>query len=97
MFQYERAYCYARPTHEYLGFSAGLDFETKLLVKEDAPALLQQALASPHWTPCVVAMSGVTDPSAGGAPLATEPPLSGGVRGISQSGGDYHQEPPGDP
>ncbi|MFQ5691918.1 MAG: PA0069 family radical SAM protein [Nitrospinota bacterium] len=55
-------YCYARPTHEYLGFSAGLDFETKILVKEDAPRLLREALASPRWTPQVVAMSGVTDP-----------------------------------
>src|SRR5262249_11981244 len=35
-------YCYARPTHEYLGFSAGLDFETKILVKEDAPELLRR-------------------------------------------------------
>lgn len=55
-------YCYARPTHEYLGFSAGLDFETKILVKTDAPLLLRQALASPRWQPQVVAMSGVTDP-----------------------------------
>ncbi len=55
-------YCYARPSHEYLGYSAGLDFETKILVKEDAPALLRKALASPRWRPQVVAMSGVTDP-----------------------------------
>ena len=55
-------YCYARPTHEYLGFSAGLDFETKILVKEDAPALLRKELASPRWEPKVVAISGVTDP-----------------------------------
>ncbi|MBI2881116.1 MAG: PA0069 family radical SAM protein [Candidatus Tectomicrobia bacterium] len=55
-------YCYARPTHEYLGFSAGLDFETKILVKEDAPGLLRKALSSPRWRPQVVAMSGVTDP-----------------------------------
>ena len=55
-------YCYARPTHEYLGFSAGLDFETKILVKEDAPDLLRRELASPSWKPQVVAMSGVTDP-----------------------------------
>ncbi len=55
-------YCYARPTHEYLGFSAGLDFETKILVKEDAPALLWKALSSPRWKSQVVAMSGVTDP-----------------------------------
>ncbi len=55
-------YCYARPTHEFLGFSAGLDFETKILVKQNAPALLRDALMSPRWTPEVVGMSGVTDP-----------------------------------
>lgn len=55
-------YCYARPTHEYLGFSAGLDFETKILVKEDAPELLRRELSSPSWKPQVVAVSGVTDP-----------------------------------
>jgi DNA repair photolyase len=55
-------YCYARPTHEYLGFSAGLDFETQILVKHDAPDLLRRALAAPHWHPQVVALSGVTDP-----------------------------------
>jgi DNA repair photolyase len=55
-------YCYARPTHEYLGFSAGLDFETRILVKRDAPALLRAALLSPRWTPRSIAMSGVTDP-----------------------------------
>ncbi|MEK6661252.1 MAG: PA0069 family radical SAM protein [candidate division NC10 bacterium] len=55
-------YCYARPTHEYLGFSAGLDFETKILVKEDAPDLLRGELSSPGWKPQVLAVSGVTDP-----------------------------------
>jgi DNA repair photolyase len=55
------AYCYARPTHEYLGYSAGLDFETKILVKERAPELLRRELAAPRWTPQVVALSGVTD------------------------------------
>lgn len=54
-------YCYARPTHEYLGFSAGLDFETRILVKEHAPQLLREELASPKWRPAVVAISGVTD------------------------------------
>ncbi|MFY9610514.1 MAG: PA0069 family radical SAM protein [Blastocatellia bacterium] len=54
-------YCYARPYHEYLGFSAGLDFETKILVKENAPELLREELASPKWQPKVVAISGVTD------------------------------------
>ena len=55
-------YCYARPTHEYLGLSAGLDFETKIFVKEDAPELLRRELASPKWQPQTVAISGVTDP-----------------------------------
>jgi DNA repair photolyase len=54
-------YCYARPTHEYLGFSAGLDFETRILVKHDAPELLRKALSSPRWRPRVLALSGVTD------------------------------------
>ncbi|KPK66010.1 MAG: radical SAM protein [Gemmatimonas sp. SG8_38_2] len=55
-------YCYARPSHEYLGFSAGLDFETKILVKEGAPELLRAALSSPSWKPQTILMSGVTDP-----------------------------------
>jgi DNA repair photolyase len=55
-------YCYARPTHEYLGFSAGLDFETKILVKKDAPQLLRGELASPKWQPQILGLSGVTDP-----------------------------------
>jgi DNA repair photolyase len=56
------SYCYARPTHEFLGFSAGLDFETKILVKENAPELLRRELSSPRWQPRMVAISGVTDP-----------------------------------
>ncbi len=55
------AYCYARPTHEYLGFSAGLDFETRILVKERAPELLRARLSARSWKPRVVALSGVTD------------------------------------
>src|SRR5688572_25773449 len=55
-------YCYARPTHEYLGFSAGLDFESRILVKEDAPELLRRELSSSRWKPQVLAISGVTDP-----------------------------------
>jgi DNA repair photolyase len=54
-------YCYARPTHEFLGFSAGLDFESKIMVKENAPELLRRELSSPKWQPQVVVMSGVTD------------------------------------
>jgi len=55
-------YCYARPSHEYLGFSAGVDFETKILVKPDAPRLLARALGARTWEPQVVAFSGNTDP-----------------------------------
>jgi DNA repair photolyase len=55
------SYCYARPTHEYLGFSAGLDFESKIMVKENAPELLRRELSSSKWVPQVLAMSGVTD------------------------------------
>ena len=55
-------YCYARPTHEYAGMSAGLDFETKILVKEDAPELLRRELSKKSWQPQIVALSGVTDP-----------------------------------
>lgn len=54
-------YCYARPTHEYLGMSAGLDFETRILVKENAPELLRAALAARSWKPQPLAFSGVTD------------------------------------
>lgn len=55
-------YCYARPFHEFLGFSAGLDFETVILVKKDAPSLLRKEFASRSWQPQVVGFSGVTDP-----------------------------------
>jgi DNA repair photolyase len=55
-------YCFARPTHEYLGMSAGLDFESKIMVKENAAKLLEEELSSPKWKPQVLVMSGVTDP-----------------------------------
>ena len=54
-------YCFARPTHEYLGFSAGLDFESKILVKEDAPELLREELNKKSWEPKTIVISGVTD------------------------------------
>src|SRR5437867_2106427 len=54
-------YCYARPFHEYLGLSAGLDVETRIMVKEDAPELLRRELSSHSWEPQVVSISGVTD------------------------------------
>src|SRR6266516_1898935 len=54
-------YCFARPTHEYLGFSAGLDFESRIMVKPHAPRLLEAELSSPKWKPQLLMMSGVTD------------------------------------
>jgi DNA repair photolyase len=55
------AYCYARPYHEYLGMNAGLDFETKILVKHRAPQLLREFLGKKSWRPEPIAFSGVTD------------------------------------
>ncbi len=55
------SYCYARPGHEYLGMSAGLDFETKVMVKFDAAKLLRDFLAKPSWRPQMISFSGVTD------------------------------------
>ena len=55
------AYCRARPYHEYLGFNAGIDFETKIVVKHDAPALLRKAFDSKRWIPQSIMMSGNTD------------------------------------
>ncbi|MBN8598311.1 MAG: PA0069 family radical SAM protein [Planctomycetes bacterium] len=54
-------YCYARPGHEYLGLSSGLDFETVIMAKHDAPALLRKELAKRSWRGEAIAMSGVTD------------------------------------
>jgi len=55
------AYCFARPYHEYLGFSSGLDFETKIMVKLRAPELLRRELTARRWQPQSIAMSGATD------------------------------------
>ena len=59
--QHACAYCYARPTHEYLGFGAGTDFDTRILVKERAPELLEAAFERPSWKGDAVIFSGVTD------------------------------------
>lgn len=55
------SYCYARPTHEFLGFNAGLDFETKIVVKHQAAKLFREFLARPSWVPESITFSGVTD------------------------------------
>jgi DNA repair photolyase len=54
-------YCYARPYHEYLGLSAGVDFESRIFVKENAAALLRAELLAKSWTPQAIGFSGVTD------------------------------------
>lgn len=55
------SYCFARPYHEYLGLGAGLDFETKIFAKRDAPELLRAELSHPRYEPAPVMMSAVTD------------------------------------
>src|SRR4051812_12716052 len=55
-------YCFARPTHAYLGMSPGLDFESKLFVKPEAAELLEKELASPNYSPKVIAIGTNTDP-----------------------------------
>ncbi len=55
------AYCYARAYHDYLGWNGGLEFETRILVKRDAPALLRRELSAPGWRPQPIALSGATD------------------------------------
>jgi DNA repair photolyase len=55
------AYCYARPSHEYLGFNSAIDFESKIMVKHDAPALLRKEFDSPKWKPTSIMMSANTD------------------------------------
>jgi len=55
-------YCFARPTHAYLGLSPGLDFESKLFVKPDAPALLEKELSAPGYEPRTIAIGTNTDP-----------------------------------
>src|SRR5688572_24753055 len=54
-------YCFARPYHEFLGYSCGLDFETKLVAKHDAAELLKRELASPRWPGEPIVMSAITD------------------------------------
>lgn len=54
-------YCYARNSHEYWGFSAGLDFESKIVVKKNAPQLLEKFILRPDWSPVPISVSGNTD------------------------------------
>ncbi len=79
------AYCYARPTHEYLSFGAGTDFETKILYKPKAPALLRQAFDKPSWKGELLVFSGVTDCY---QPLEASLKLT---RGCLEVCAEYHQ------
>jgi DNA repair photolyase len=72
-------YCFARPTHAYLGLSPGLDFETKLLMKPDAPLLLEQELRKPGYAPAVIAMGTNTDPY---QPIEREHRITRGILGV---------------
>jgi DNA repair photolyase len=54
-------YCYARNSHEYWGYSPGLDFESRIVVKKDAPELLRKFLSRKSWQPAVISLSGNTD------------------------------------
>lgn len=56
------SYCFARPTHEYWGFSAGTDFERKIMVKKNAPELLEKFFKKRGYIPRTIVMSGNTDP-----------------------------------
>ncbi|MDZ7714495.1 MAG: hypothetical protein U5L06_16035 [Rhodovibrio sp.] len=56
-------YCFARPTHAYLDLSPGLDFETRIFAKPDAPALLRQELAKPGYRPAAITLGADTDPT----------------------------------
>src|SRR5262249_45675814 len=69
-------YCFARPSHAYLGLSTGLDFETKILVKPDAPRLLANELATPNHKPAVTALGTNTDPY---QPLEREMKITRGI------------------
>lgn len=54
-------YCYARNSHEYWGYSAGIDFESRIVVKKNAPALLKKFFENKNWEPAVISLSGNTD------------------------------------
>ena len=79
------SYCYARPTHEFFGLSAGLDFETKVFVKERAPELFRDFLSRPNWKPQPIAFSGVTDPY---QPIERKLRLT---RGCLEVAAEFHQ------
>lgn len=90
--QHACAYCYARPTHEYLSLGAGTDFDTKIHVKLRAAELLEEAFLHRRWQgDTVVFFRGYRLLPTPGGELSAHPRLPGGVCKISQPGGDHHQ------
>ena len=90
-------YCFARPTHAYLGLSPGLDFESKLFAKPDAPALLEKELAAPDYEPRMIAIGTNTDPY---QPIERERKIMRGILEVLEragaSGRHRHQIGAGD-
>ena len=77
-------YCFARPTHAYLGLSPGLDFESKLFVKPDAPALLEKELAAAEYEPKMIAIGTNTDPY---QPIERERQIMRGILEVLEAAG----------
>ncbi|MET0905141.1 MAG: PA0069 family radical SAM protein [Tardiphaga sp.] len=77
-------YCFARPTHAYLGLSPGLDFESKLFVKPDAPALLAKELAAAEYEPKMIAIGTNTDPY---QPIERERQIMRGILEVLEAAG----------
>ena len=85
-------YCYARPTHAYLGYSPGLDFETKLIFKPEVAELLEKELRKPGYVARTLALGSNTDPvPAGRAHAEADPVGAGGAGSFQSSGGHRHQ------
>jgi len=77
-------YCFARPTHAYLGLSPGLDFESKLYAKPDAPAMLAKELAAPDYEPRMIAIGTNTDPY---QPIERERKIMRGILEVLEKAG----------
>ena len=90
-------YCYARPTHEYLGFSAGVDFESKIMVKENAAALLEAEVIAKMEAADRGHERSHRSLSAGRTADENHPRLSPGAGEIPQPGWDHHEESPHHP
>jgi len=85
-------YCFARPTHAYLNLSPGLDFETKIFRKPDAPELLRQELSARNYVPATIQLGHqYRRLSADRTDRAADPPHPGGAGRVRASGRDSHQ------